>query len=72
MAYENEEKLPARRFWTDSWNGYPAGARGLMRQLRDTKVANPSWLSGDIHAFVVSDLHLDSGAPDTPRVAEAS
>jgi len=26
-------------------------------------------LSGDIHAFVVSDLHLDPANPETPRVA---
>ncbi|HZF26229.1 MAG TPA: alkaline phosphatase D family protein [Steroidobacteraceae bacterium] len=69
MAYENEDKAPAQRFWTDSWNGYPAARARLMRQLHDTKVANPIVLSGDIHAFVVSDLHLDPANPDTPRVA---
>ena len=69
MAYANEEQPPARRFWTDSWNGYPAARSRLMRQLHDNRVANPIVLSGDIHAFVVSDLHLDPANPETPRVA---
>ena len=69
MAYANEDKPPAQRFWTDSWNGYPAARSRLMRQLHDTRVANPIVLSGDIHSFVVSDLHLDPANPETPRVA---
>ena len=69
MAYANEEKPPAQRFWTDSWNGYPAARSRLMRQLNDNRVTNPIVLSGDIHAFVVSDLHLDPANPETPRVA---
>lgn len=69
MAYANEEKAPARQFWTDSWNGYPAARTRLMRQLSDHRIANPIVLSGDIHAFVVSDLHLDPANPETPRVA---
>jgi alkaline phosphatase D len=69
MAYANEEKAPAQRFWTDSWNGYPAARSRLMRQLNDNRVTNPIVLSGDIHAFVVSDLHLDPANPETPRVA---
>jgi alkaline phosphatase D len=69
MAYENEERPPAQRFWTDSWNGYPAARSRLMRQLYDNRVSNPIVLSGDIHSFVISDLHLDPANPDTPRVA---
>jgi alkaline phosphatase D len=69
MAYANEEKAPARRFWTDSWNGYPPARARLVRQLHDLRIANPIVLSGDIHAFVVSDLHLDPANPETPRVA---
>jgi alkaline phosphatase D len=69
MAYANEDKPPAQRFWTDSWNGYPAARARLMRQLSDTKVPNPIVLSGDIHAYIVSDLHLDPANPDSPRVA---
>ncbi len=69
MAYANEAKAPKQQFWTDSWNGYPAARSRLMRQLQDNRVSNPIVLSGDIHAFVVSDLHLDPANPETPHVA---
>lgn len=69
LAYVNEESKPARRFWTDSWNGYPAARSRLLRQLHDRRVSNPVVLSGDIHSFVVSDLHLEPADSDTPRVA---
>src|SRR5262249_824328 len=69
MAYANEDKPPAQRFWTDGWNGYPAARARLVRQVHDNHIANPIVLSSDIHSYVISDLHLDPANPDTPRVA---
>jgi alkaline phosphatase D len=69
MAYVTEEPRPARLFWTDSWNGYHAARARLLRQLHDTQVSNPVVLSGDIHAFVAADLHLEPDNPATQCVA---
>jgi hypothetical protein len=47
MAYVDETAGPGERFWTDSWNGYPAARRRLL----DTPVARreqsscPEWRS---------------------------
>jgi alkaline phosphatase D len=40
-----------------------------MKFLADHHVANPVVLSGDIHAFVVSGLHLKASDLDSPIVA---
>jgi alkaline phosphatase D len=68
-AYIDEEKPPARRYWTDGWNGYPAARTRLLRQIESTRLRNPVILGGDIHAFVISDLHSDAADPATPLVA---
>jgi alkaline phosphatase D len=69
MGYNNEAPLPEHRYWTDAWNGYPAARERLMKFLAERKIANPVVLSGDIHAFVVSDLHLKAADLDSPKVA---
>ncbi len=69
MAYANEEPKPARRYWTDGWNGYPAARARLMQQLHSSQIPNPLVLSGDIHAFIAADLRLDPADPATPMVA---
>jgi alkaline phosphatase D len=69
MAYNNEEPPPNHLFWTDAWNGYPAARERLMRFLSERHIANPVVLSGDIHAFVVSGLHLKAADLDSPVVA---
>jgi alkaline phosphatase D len=69
MTYATEEARPARLFWTDSWNGYPAARVRLLKNLHDGRVANPVVLSGDIHSFIAADLHLDPADPASPRVA---
>ena len=69
MAYNNEEPPPGRLFWTDAWNGYPAARERLMKFLSERHIANPVVLSGDIHAFVVSGLHLKPADLDSPVVA---
>jgi alkaline phosphatase D len=69
MTYIDEEPKPARRFWTDGWNGYPAARRRLLRSLSERHISNPVVLGGDIHAFIASNLHLEPDDPDSPRIA---
>lgn len=69
MGYNNEAPLPEHRYWTDAWNGYPAARSRLMKFLSERHVSNPVVLSGDIHAFVVSGLHLKASDLDSPVVA---
>jgi alkaline phosphatase D len=56
MSYINEGRAAAA-YWTDSWNGYHAARERLMTTLDDTRAKNPVVLSGDIHAFIVGNLH---------------
>jgi alkaline phosphatase D len=69
MGYNNEAPLPEHRYWTDAWNGYPAARERLMKFLAEKHISNPVVLSGDIHAFVVSGLHLKAADLDSPLVA---
>jgi alkaline phosphatase D len=66
MAYVDELPGPGERYWTDGWNGYPAARARLVDSIVARKVANPVVLSGDIHAFLASDLNrvpADRGSP---------
>jgi alkaline phosphatase D len=60
-------------YWTDDWDGYPAGRRRLLARIAQTKVSNPVVIGGDIHAFFANDLRIrrwsppNSSAPPSPR-----
>lgn len=69
MAHLDEQPGPGRRYWTDAWNGYPAARTRLLQQLVDTRAANPVILSGDAHAFAISDINLKPDDLSTPVVA---
>src|SRR5262249_38987006 len=69
MGHLNEVAPPDHRYWTDAWNGYPVARDRLVRFLAEQKVSNPVVLSGDIHAFVVSGLHLKASDLESPVVA---
>lgn len=56
-------------FWTDSWNGYHAARDRLMTTLAETRAQNPIVLSGDIHAFLVANLHRVPLDRESPIVA---
>lgn len=56
-------------YWADSWNGYPAARERLVATLLERPIANPVVLSGDIHAFLVSDVHATASDNDSPIVA---
>ena len=53
----------------DKWSGYEFERRNLLRNLRDHPVANPLFLSGDIHTNWANDLTTDFDSPDAPSVA---
>jgi len=55
--------------WTDSWGGYPANRDRLLRHIRDTRVANPVVLSGDIHSYWANDLKQNFDDPRGATVA---
>lgn len=69
MAYVDEQPGPGEVFWNDSWNGYPAARLRFMEMLVQSRVANPVVLSGDIHAFLVSNLHHAPQDPGSTPVA---
>jgi alkaline phosphatase D len=64
---QSGEEPPA--YWSDGWNGYPAARERLVATLLEQPVANPVVLSGDIHAFLVNDVHAMSFDNDSPIVA---
>lgn len=68
MAYMDEEPGPGQLFWNDGWNGYPAARQRLFDAMARSSVSNPVVLSGDIHAFLVSDLHRTAHDPGSPVI----
>lgn len=69
VAHTNELAAPEERYWTDAWGGYPAARERLFRDIEAARVRNPVVLGGDIHAFVVSNLHQRPADPRSPIVA---
>jgi alkaline phosphatase D len=67
FAYVDQRSGREIGFWSDGWSGYPAARRRLTSFLAERGVANPVVLSGDVHSFLVNDVHVD--APDSPLVA---
>lgn len=57
------------RWWTDSWDGYPAARARLAEQLARPEVANPVVLSGDVHCWWVNDVPAQAGRNVGPVVA---
>ncbi|MDG2529916.1 alkaline phosphatase D family protein [Caulobacter endophyticus] len=54
---------------SDQWDGYPVARRRLIDGLTQPAVRNAVILSGDVHAFIVADLHARPERPETPVVA---
>jgi len=57
------------RYYLDTWDGYPAARRRFVGHLADDRVANPVVLTGDWHAGMVNDVHLDPEDHGTEVVA---
>jgi len=53
----------------DQWPGYAAERAGLLRFLRERRVANPVVLTGDIHSAWANELRVDDHRPEEPPVA---
>lgn len=69
MSHIDEQAGPGRRYWTDTWNGYPASRRRLLDQLAKHRTSNPVCLSGDIHTFLVGGINAKPDDLATPVVA---
>jgi len=71
LMAQMRQKLPDGNFgyWTDDWDGFPAGRRRLLSRIAQTRVANPVVITGDIHAFLANDLRVDFDNPNSPVVA---
>lgn len=60
---------PETRYWTDTWDGFPAARQRLTRTLAQAKPNNPVVLSGDYHSFWANAVKLNSADPESPTVA---
>ena len=69
MTYANEGDAGKDAFRSDTWNGYQAARERLMTTIADSRAKNPLVLSGDIHAFVVANLHRVPQDRASPIVA---
>lgn len=56
-------------YWSDDWNGHPAGRARVLQHMHDTKAQNPVVITGDMHAFWANDLLLNFDDPSSPTVA---
>jgi alkaline phosphatase D len=56
-------------WWTDDWNGFPRARERLIAAMVRTKVANPVFVTGDIHSFWVNDVKADFRKPESATVA---
>ncbi|MGI9579279.1 MAG: alkaline phosphatase D family protein, partial [Microthrixaceae bacterium] len=57
-------------FNLDQWDGYSAERDTLTEFLHANGIANTAILTGDIHSFWQSSLHLDIEDPASPAVAQ--
>jgi alkaline phosphatase D len=63
LPYEDE------RYWNDAWDGYPMARRRLIDTVRDERIRNPVFFTGDWHSTFVNDLKIDFKDPHAPTVA---
>jgi len=70
-VFANMDQMPGPDvgYWSDGWSGYPAARRRLTRFIAERRPANPVILSGDVHAFLVNDVHAEPGDAGSPIVA---
>jgi alkaline phosphatase D len=55
--------------WSEDWNGFPLARTRLLTEMRDTGIASPVVIGGDIHSFWANDLKVDFDDPQAPIVA---
>jgi alkaline phosphatase D len=69
FAHFDQSGAQDRRYWADGWNGYPAARARLVDCIAERRPANPVVLSGDIHAFLVTDVNRRADDAGSPIVA---
>jgi alkaline phosphatase D len=69
LAHFDQSGSGPPAYWADAWNGYPAARQRLVDTLVTRKTQNPVVLSGDIHAFLVNDVHARPTDLESPIVA---
>jgi alkaline phosphatase D len=69
MAQLEQKAGAGEGWWSDGWDGYPAGRRRLLRHVADRKIADVVVIGGDIHSFWITDLKADFDDPASPAVA---
>jgi alkaline phosphatase D len=69
MARFDMQPGPGTKLLTDGWSGYPEARRRFLEALASTQAQNPVVVGGDVHAFVVADLHRDPENPASPVLA---
>ncbi|MGH9112909.1 MAG: alkaline phosphatase D family protein, partial [Acidimicrobiales bacterium] len=69
IAGVNVGEATAPAYYLENWDGYPAARRRFLSRLADPAVSNPVVLTGDWHAGMVNDVHLDPDDHATAVVA---
>lgn len=57
------------RYWTDTWDGFPAARDRLTAALAGLRPSNPVVFSGDYHSFWTNDVKADAADPSSPTLA---
>ncbi len=55
-------------FTYDSWQGYPREREELLTYIRDEKIEDVVFVTGDIHTFIAGDVRTDMGKGDSVAV----
>jgi alkaline phosphatase D len=69
LAHVDQSGDGPRAYWADNWNGYAAARERLIATLLQRPTANPVVFSGDIHAFLVNDVHAVATDDESAIVA---
>jgi alkaline phosphatase D len=69
MAQLEQKAGEGEGWWSDGWDGYPAGRRRLLRHIAESEIADVVVFGGDIHSFWVTDLKADFADPASATVA---
>ena len=69
FAHMDQGEGDAVGYWNDGWSGYPPARKRLIDSLAARDAGNAVVLSGDVHAFLVNDVHERPGELESPVVA---
>jgi alkaline phosphatase D len=64
-----KDEAGAGGYWTDGWDGCPAGRQRVLDAVAATKLVNPVFFGGDLHSFWATELKADFGNPWSPTLA---